>query len=912
MKTNQFISPKNLFGAGVLQIVLLLSIGHTALAQQPEAVNEWFQISAAPAGLLERDALAFQCLDVEAASDEVGANVVQGTCAGPPVTSQLWRFDPVDVDGETWLQISAYHSGLCLEVSPASQEDGANVVQWTCDGFEAQLWSLQNGDLGYSRIVAKHSGKCLWLETSSPQAGAGVQQRECSEEDDEQVWIITPTPFRPDLRPVRPDGWPSPIVASTQAGDHVDSPRLTPYHEVHLDLAAGNRGYSAASAFEILVLVDDEEMWRSEVTGLEPGEDFIVEDLNIGPLAAGPHTLQLRVDPDDRVVESDNFAAWNNNFYAYIFVGDPEMRVIPRFVVTWGLTSELVVTNLSLTDSVRGSVRFFDPDGEEIDATLLLPTGSEFHMGPQGTQTLTLNSGQVLGGSAHVASSGPVSAMIRVRSPDNTLGGIPSAGPLGQAIVPILQQGSRSPGVAAVNTSSSAITLALTLQDEEGLPVAEEQRTLEVNASFGETLNQLFPELGDFDFAGTLTLKAESTTATFAAVVLESGEAGNLTPMPVDPADRSVQHRVRPVDIEFVNSSSSDPRGGNLLQVPSGWPLGLRLSANNELGMATDHFNFPPPGVKGFLVFEDPDGCLSITSLAAALSPQGAPLCPVLDETFLEFTPDRDMAGMEDQSGNAQMREALVGDSPTILAWGESAYDREKMYGPGTGGDVSDGYGAGADDDVPGLVLLADRGFGVELDEGCDPADPDCGRTGFARNLAGFFDSVAYELNDATRRTNITLHMNVPSRLFEPLQLIDTCVGTPEDCELSPLVRIDGADAMSVAALTEQSGLSYQEMLQDLTITLRAFVVKGIAPARLSDMDGDGVIGAGDAEFEGYTLLSGEAFLEFRIIYNEFGPGFGNSAITPGNFYWVDLDGNGGEPVLTIPGGPGRITRIPR
>jgi hypothetical protein len=78
-----------------------------------------------------------KCLEVADASIDDGANMVQGTCDGS--ANQQWSF--YLVGGNSYLAV-ARHSGKCLEVADASIDDGANVVQGRCNGDDNQRWSL--------------------------------------------------------------------------------------------------------------------------------------------------------------------------------------------------------------------------------------------------------------------------------------------------------------------------------------------------------------------------------------------------------------------------------------------------------------------------------------------------------------------------------------------------------------------------------------------------------------------------------------------------------------------------------------------------------------------------------------------------------------------------------------------------
>ncbi|HEV8337974.1 MAG TPA: hypothetical protein VGR67_16305 [Candidatus Polarisedimenticolia bacterium] len=391
-------------------------------------------------------------------------------------------------------------------------------------------------------------------------------------------------------------------------------------------------------------------------------------------------------------------------------------------------------------------------------------------------------------------------------------------------------------------------------------------------------------------------------------------------------------------------------------QVANGWPIALLLSSNNELGIGRAVVGpfFPIKGDTGYLMYADPDHCLSFV-------PQME--CAGIDETYVEFTPDQDRPGVAHGTGNQERLAALTdsggGGSPKIFLFNYATGLNDLLTpvgpplgpgpdvieshclgspfnsypGPSCSGDAdcsdgatceqvpvnADGYGLGADDDLPGLVLLADTSIGVVFDQNFNPVAP---RT--ARNLAGLLDSVAYQLNDASAQTSILAHLNVPPGqpatfvdslghvqsapaplgLFTPLVLMDRCVGAPfqeengSGCEQSPRVRIDGGPI---------ANLGDEEMIDALNakvITLRAFVVNRTAPSSLADMNGDGIVGAKDATLAGYQLVSGEKTFQFRGWYESF-----EQAIP----LFYDFDGNGDViGTLVFPKGPGTVTQVPR
>ena len=114
-----------------------------------------------------------KCLDVEGARQDDGTNVQQWAYGGGP--NQLWYL--VDAGGG-YYKIVARHSGKCLDVCCGSRDNGANVLQWTCHGGDNQLWRLVRFG-NYYEVVSKNSGKCLDVEGARQDNGANVQQWAC-------------------------------------------------------------------------------------------------------------------------------------------------------------------------------------------------------------------------------------------------------------------------------------------------------------------------------------------------------------------------------------------------------------------------------------------------------------------------------------------------------------------------------------------------------------------------------------------------------------------------------------------------------------------------------------------------------------------------------------------------------------
>ncbi|MGP3915615.1 ThuA domain-containing protein [Nonomuraea sp. 10N515B] len=95
------------------------------------AEQKWEAVPLADGGYQLKNVKSGKCLDVPGGSTTPGTQLVQWAChpAGHGHLNNQ-RFFPA-ATGETY-KITAAASGLCLDISGVSQDDGAAVVQWTC------------------------------------------------------------------------------------------------------------------------------------------------------------------------------------------------------------------------------------------------------------------------------------------------------------------------------------------------------------------------------------------------------------------------------------------------------------------------------------------------------------------------------------------------------------------------------------------------------------------------------------------------------------------------------------------------------------------------------------------------------------------------------------------------------------
>ena len=407
-----------------------------------------------------------------------------------------------------------------------------------------------------------------------------------------------------------------------------------------------------------------------------------------------------------------------------------------------------------------------------------------------------------------------------------------------------------------------------------------------------------------------------------------------------------------PVSLSIVQPNSN---GDYVLLSESGWGLTLKMVVKEEdmVGIASV-VNWPNKSAVawggGYILLEDPDGCVRIddpdwldwfpipldncTFDGLGEGPDNVVNEP--DETYLEFRPDTDEAGVPDSSGDAGELLGLVdgvagGDGPEfdyIPPEGDGCQldmDDEDCahFGPFTGGAEVDGWGYGNDDDLPGLFLWTEAGTGLVYQE---PAFERTDPLG-VRNLAGMINSVSYDLSDITKsnskeqgqrgkptvvytaETRVWAHMNLPRELVRNVMQYDACVGEAVDlllCDGLDQWRIDGGAVEDIPEDFNQVSTAIKWKLDNTMFTVHAFMVSGHAPDMLFDADGDGDY-ADDAEAAGYTVISNVDSIDLMMLSNE------SCTVRSPNAMYADLDGNGEsrEPIVCPPG-PGDVRKPPR
>ncbi|GGJ47155.1 RICIN domain-containing protein [Deinococcus roseus] len=137
-----------------------------------------------------------KCLDVSGISQSNGAQVWQWDCVdNNPNYNQDWKFKRVYAGG-VYYQIQAQHSQKCMDVMGMAMNNGANVGQWDCHSnpddpnLRNQLYALWDlGNNTYS-LIPKHSNLCLDIAGISQNNGANLTQWSCVQGNNQKFRFI--------------------------------------------------------------------------------------------------------------------------------------------------------------------------------------------------------------------------------------------------------------------------------------------------------------------------------------------------------------------------------------------------------------------------------------------------------------------------------------------------------------------------------------------------------------------------------------------------------------------------------------------------------------------------------------------------------------------------------------------------
>ncbi|MFJ8230172.1 RICIN domain-containing protein [Streptomyces sp. NPDC094448] len=164
---------------------LALGMSGTAAAGAPVPVTEG---AAAAAVNVQRVTLRLasdpgQTADVSGASTQNGANVIQWALSRN--ANQLWEPEAV---GGGYYRFKAVHSGLCLNVRGGGNQDGAEIIQYTCGNAANEQWKFVAKGTGY-QLVARSSDKCLNVRGGVGQGRNLIQYTCTADGAANDVWL---------------------------------------------------------------------------------------------------------------------------------------------------------------------------------------------------------------------------------------------------------------------------------------------------------------------------------------------------------------------------------------------------------------------------------------------------------------------------------------------------------------------------------------------------------------------------------------------------------------------------------------------------------------------------------------------------------------------------------------------------
>ena len=209
---------------------------------------------------------------------------------------------------------------------------------------------------------------------------------------------------------------------------------------------------------------------------------------------------------------------------------------IPHFGAGQGVGSDLVVTNLSSTETTEVRIDVWNPNGDDLDAHLLFGD-DRFSLLPLGSRTLSADESSFQTGSVTISSNVPVSAVIRFTLEGIGVAGVGTSPEFRKAIAPIRRRSTLSTGVAVRNVEVSAQTVELILADESGNVVrgGRSSRKIQGGGRIAEFIQEIFPNADTINFKGEISIEAQAGKV--AAMALELDAKGVFTTLPVSPID---------------------------------------------------------------------------------------------------------------------------------------------------------------------------------------------------------------------------------------------------------------------------------------------------------------------------------------------------------------------------------------
>ncbi len=396
--------------------------------------------------------------------------------------------------------------------------------------------------------------------------------------------------------------------------------------------------------------------------------------------------------------------------------------------------------------------------------------------------------------------------------------------------------------------------------------------------------------------------------------------------------------------IELRTTSPLAGRSGYGFIQDAQWALNFKLRSTTapafveireRLGFSSDFDLF---------ILEDPDDCLNLSHIDPNRNQPIEENCPGgADEVFMIFHQDPfEVPGVSDSTlggGTAGCIGPYSGDlvdtpvtdfqsqggpvpfNEATKSYALTQFGGYRAVGPRTAGftdDAGDCYGYGADDDLRGLVVMANIGGSQIFDT---DLTYDSSRI---RNMAGLLSRVGFELVDKIDRAAITADLAVTDGMFDQVVFVDNggfdIGGAPFDGYVNPSFKYRIADGpvQTVALIGNYSDAELLDEIRAVTtmpysVEIRSIVVQGDAPPFIDDEDGNGVFDRNDLIAAGYTPISNQSKITLSILPREALRAEEDAYECPRNLIFTDLDNDGMTAGCFDGDGTSRsIMRVPR
>ncbi|MCC7142250.1 MAG: hypothetical protein IT349_09135 [Candidatus Eisenbacteria bacterium] len=265
-------------------------------------------------------------VSIPQAHDSAGSNYLSSHFANGVFVATRWDGDiEYSGDGVNWYSGSSAPANTLHDVTfgngtwvavgnGGSVRRSTNGLDWTSHDISPStppLFALTFG--GGSFVAAGYQGTILssatgvgWTLRTAPTTAAleGAAYGADSWVAVGEGGTIVQTSVPPDLLPFTPPGWSGPLVLSEVPGTNVDD-EIDTHETSFLDISWANFG-GDAGPFSVQLSLDGVPIGVIPVPAGMPAQTYqMFEDIAITPITYGAHTLELLVDYQNEVEESD-------------------------------------------------------------------------------------------------------------------------------------------------------------------------------------------------------------------------------------------------------------------------------------------------------------------------------------------------------------------------------------------------------------------------------------------------------------------------------------------------------------------------------------------------------------------------------------------------------------------------------